>query len=281
MHESRHTYEWVMSQRVWVTDIWISDAAIIKWYAWVMSHIWISHESCDTYGSGLSCVWMGHVTHMNCLCHTYMGYVTHTWVMSHIHGLCHTYGCVMSCAWMSHVSHIGESCHIDESVTWHTLKSHVVHTYGWFTSHTCVWHTHVCDINRDTYVMSHMVYVTHMCVTPTCMWHQSWHIRHVTHMDESESRDAYGCVTSHVWMCHTHERMMSHTWMSDVIRDTQMSHVKLVSNSSTATRPLTCMSHVTHVNESCHACHLFWSARLVLCEAPSRQEYWYICVTNS
>jgi len=56
MHESCHTYEWVMS-RIW------------------MSHFTRMNESCHTYEWVISHVWMSHVTHMNESCHTY------EWVM--------------------------------------------------------------------------------------------------------------------------------------------------------------------------------------------------------
>ena len=194
--------------------------------SWVMWHIWIRpvlcmNGPCHTYELLMS--------HIHGLCHTYMGYVTHSWVMSHIHGLCHTYGCVMSCAWMSHVSHIGESCHIDESVTWHTLKSHVVHTYGWFTSHTCVWHTHVCDINRDTYVMSH-----------------TWMSQsHVTRMDVS--RHTYGCVTHMKEWCHTHGWVMWYVILRWVMWSSCQIHQLLPDPWHAWVTSHTWMSHVTHV----------------------------------
>jgi len=185
--------------------------------SWVMWHIWIRpvlcmNGPCHTYELLMS--------HIHGLCHTYMGYVTHTWVMSHIR--------------MRHVMCMDESCV----------------TYRWVMSHRWISHVTHIEIARRAHVW--MVYVTHMCVTHTCMWHQSWHIRHVTHMDESESRDAYGCVTSHVWMCHTHERMMSHTWMSDVILRWVMwsscqIHQLLPDPWHAWVTSHTWMSHVTHV----------------------------------
>ena len=57
--ESRHTYEWVMSQ-VWI--FYVTDG----------------NENCDAYEWVMSHIWMRHVSHKNKSCLTY------EWLMSHI-----------------------------------------------------------------------------------------------------------------------------------------------------------------------------------------------------
>jgi len=66
-----------------------------------MSHVTHMNESCHTYKSVMSHIWMSHVTHMNESWHTY------GWVISHMNESCHTYEWIMSHIWMRHVmSHI-------------------------------------------------------------------------------------------------------------------------------------------------------------------------------
>jgi hypothetical protein len=94
MHESCHTYEWVMSH-IRMSHVTHTNESC-NTYEWVMSHIWISHvthmnESYHTYEWVISDIRMSHVTHTNESCHTCV------WVMSHI--------------WMSHVTGISESYH--------------------------------------------------------------------------------------------------------------------------------------------------------------------------
>jgi len=247
---------------------------------------------------------MSHVTHMDKPCLVYESVMSHI-RMSHVTCMnesCHVYEWVVSRVWMSHVSHMGESCLTHEWVTSHILMSHVTHMYAWWLmwcmSHTL---THVC------------LTLSHMCVTRivahaschTCRWVRvTWRIwiSHVTHP-----------FTWNIWMCDTHGSLMSHTWMSDVIlgwviSNSYQTHLKLMWksceslvtlmwNSSTATRPLTCMSHVTlvnqtchtgneschtcewvmsHVKESCHAHQLLWH-RIYMCYELIRHD---VCVTN-
>jgi len=84
-------------------------------YAWVMSHIWMSH-----------------VTHMNESCPTY------EWVMSH--------GCMSHVLYASHVSHTNESCPTFEWVMSHTRMSHAPHmnesclTHEWVMPLICMSH---------------------------------------------------------------------------------------------------------------------------------------------
>ena len=90
---------------------------------------------------------------------------------------------------------------------------------------------------------------------------------HVTHINES--RDTYKRAMSHIWTSQvTHERVMSHKWtptiasvfeLQWVMSQEQMSHVTHMNESchtSEHPRSRQCarvaMRQVTHINESCH-----------------------------
>jgi len=114
---------------------------------WVLSHLWVSHVSCEWVVSPMkqtwyecekvclfgtdSCLWwMGFIAIMSesCLsCEWVMSFMnescrTHEWVMSHVNGSCllwkrHTmnpkvylFGTDSGLLWMSHVAHMTESC---------------------------------------------------------------------------------------------------------------------------------------------------------------------------
>jgi len=110
MHESCHTYEWVMSH-IRMSHVTHTNESCHT-YEWVMSHIWMSHvthtnESSPTYEWAMSHIRMSHVTRMNESYHTY------EWVISDIR--------------MSHVTHVSESCHTYEWVMSHAYLSHITH----------------------------------------------------------------------------------------------------------------------------------------------------------
>jgi len=110
-------------------------------WEWVMSHIWMSHVTCEWVMShrNKSCdMWMSHVTHRwqcyvrcCCLADDSWGWVTsHMWMshVSHMNESRHTYEWVMShivMLWMSHVTHVNESCHTCEWVMSHIWMSPV------------------------------------------------------------------------------------------------------------------------------------------------------------
>jgi len=132
----------------------------------------------------------------------------------------HTCEWVMSHIWMSHVTHMNESCHTSEWVMSHIWMSHVTHlneschTYEWVMSH--IWMSRVIHLNeschRCEWVMSHLRMIT---------FHVWTH--HVTRVNESWHK--YEWVMAQIWMSHgTCEGVTSRT----------------------------CMSHVTHMNESCN-----------------------------
>ena len=105
-NESCHTYEWVMSH------IWMCHNS----YKWVMSHIWMSHvtytnapTSCqhrDTNRSNTAVPWALYWMRP----HVKMRCVIYKWVMSHIYirGMWHIWIWVMSHIWMRVMSHTYE-----------------------------------------------------------------------------------------------------------------------------------------------------------------------------
>jgi len=100
VHESCHTYEWVMSH-VW------------------MSHVTCVNESCYTCEWVVSLGWMSHVTRVNESCHTCEWVMSHVW-MSHVTRVnesCHSCEWVMSHVWVSRVTRVNESCLTNECVT--------------------------------------------------------------------------------------------------------------------------------------------------------------------
>jgi len=127
MNESCHTYEWVMSH------IWMSHDSFLKKKETVQGTLWnisVSHvthinESCCTCEWVRSRIWTSHVTYTNEFCHeskdTYEWVMSHIWTshVTHMNETCRTYEWVMSYIWMSHVTCIHESCHTYEWVMSH------------------------------------------------------------------------------------------------------------------------------------------------------------------
>jgi len=131
-HESRHTYEWVVSHK-WTSHVThthveqlqcdrrnISNGESRHTYEWVMSHTRRSHvahtnESCHTYEWVMSHEWTSHVTHTH-ICQQLQcdrrdisnseSRHTHEGIISHIQ--------------ISHITHTNESCHTNERVMSHT-----------------------------------------------------------------------------------------------------------------------------------------------------------------
>jgi len=103
-HVWHHSFIWHYwaSTCLFICVTWlihISRSTSRHTYAWVTSHIWMSHgthisESRHTDEWVMAHIWISHVTQMNESCHT------DEWVMSHI--------------WMSHVTQMKESCHTYE-----------------------------------------------------------------------------------------------------------------------------------------------------------------------
>jgi len=79
----------------------------------------------------MSHMWMCHVTHMTESCHTYE-YTwrlvkAYRWWSIHMFESCHTYEWVMPHIWTSHVTHMNESCHTCEWVMSHMWMRHITH----------------------------------------------------------------------------------------------------------------------------------------------------------
>jgi len=173
------------------------------------------NESCPAYAWAMSHVWTRHVIHTYEACHTYAYATSHMW-MSHVSWW--TYWMLRD---VTHRRHMNESCH------------------------TCEW--------AYEWVMSHM-------------WMSLW-MSHVTHMNESchTCEWAYEGVMSHMWMsllwvidrCNISAPALS--WVMSRVSKRRYSakepsNVKEPTNRSHPIGSFSIMSHVTHMNESCHTC---------------------------
>jgi len=144
---------------------------------------------------------------------------------------------VISHTRISNVTHVKESHDIHECSRSHIWKSNMTHlneqchAYERVTSHTCTRNVIRMKRSHDTHewTMSHM-----------------WKSHTTTHMNEKYL--AYETVVLQTWMSHiTHRKESSHTWMSNVTHMKESRH--------THERDLSCVlkSHLTRVNEQCHA----------------------------
>jgi len=190
---------------------------------------------------------MSHVTHMNESCHTHEQVRSHTWMshITHINESCHQHEWVMSHTPMSHVTHMNESrhthvkeipeywyirpsppnnqelgyksCQTYEGVTSHPEMSHVTHMDESCHTHICsnVLHVDIYARRPLTFIHSWMSDATHM--EESCHTHE-W----VTPLTFELASGVLACESSLLsknhecvngW-CHTHERVISHTWMS-------------------------------------------------------------------
>ena len=240
-------------------------------YTWVTSHIWVSHVShmneshhtCESWNSLSTNTTNKHnkqtqqtrindVTHepsLLCLCWTnfttrtcnvFDSYVRHDslmcatgldmtcsniWIFKYSNMRSGSLTCETSCSYTCDMTH---SCVWLNPFICLTKPIHVCymkHSYVWHDAFMCVtWRIHVLD----QYYSS--IYI---CDTASLHSHK-WHCliaRHVTHMNES---------------CHTHECVMSHTWMRHVTHMHESCHTHDCLMSRICTR------HVTHMNASCH-----------------------------
>jgi len=218
---------------------------------WALLHMcYMIHQDCGT--------WRIHscdMTHIY-VRHDSFIFLLNMWDMTHLHAttasrifMIHQYGgvrriytCDMThsymCMW--HDAFIRVTCLIS---CYSSIRTWLIHI---------VWLLHVCDnIHQyDGVRRIHMCYLTHsrmwhdsfmfetrhihMCDMPhpyVCMWHDvfirvTWLIHTVDITDSPVWHNSFVCVTWNVmkWSCHTYGWVMSHIWMS----------------------------HVTHMNESCH-----------------------------
>jgi len=188
-------------------------------------------ESCHTREWVMSCIWMSRVTHINESCPTYEWVLSHIWMshVMHTSKSCHTHG-------MSHVTHINGSCHTHDD--WAHIRDHgertatymkeSCRTYEWDMSH--VWMGHVTRMNES---VTHMKTYSLWTATLTTHSNDACHMclrvmSHIcTHIHEGSRKKV-----SNMWLIHMCDSFIcvTHAWV--------MSHIG--------------MSHVTHVNESCH-----------------------------
>jgi len=158
--------------------------------------------------------------------------------VTHMSASRHKYGWTISHTWMSHVTHRRMSYQSDK----HTDVTHLSHVTRMNTS--CItWICHVTNLNLSchTYgnVMSHLrtSHVTHLSA--------SCYTYHVTCMDES--RPTYEWVMSHTGAC--------------VNRQTNRPYNSLPLLSFAGVW----VSHVTHMDESCHTFEIYHMFECVTC----------------
>jgi len=212
------------------------------------------------------CQYTSHVIHMNESCHTFEWVMSHFWMSRAF--ICRT----RVWAHTSCVAHMNESWRTCESGTSHILKSGVN--------------------TRQQQVPAHKSYHIHEWV----MAHIS--LSHGTRMHVSMSRDntcqqqvparksyrIHAWVTSNIFMSHgTHRYESCHTYIWDIvfiwICTEELEFLDLVDCGVVAFyvesaiyewfKLHICMSHVTHMNESCHTyewvmSHI-WMSRVYIC----------------
>ena len=172
---------------------------------------------------------------------------------------------------MQHISMTRDFAH-----QWHTLMTHINDTYQWHM----IWHiNHMCVIDTcGTYsyvtchirirhvtyqwIVSHMNtschiwmrHVTHECDMSHMNASCDIRMSHVAHTNESCMDSPRGILLPDLTrVTHMNKRVMSHIWMSHVTHMNASCHTYewLVSH--------TWMSHVTHMNEPCH----IWMRRVL------------------
>ena len=253
-----HKYEWV-KPRSHVTHEWVMSHTS---ESWVMPHIWISRESCHTYEWVLS-----HVTHMN-----------KSWVMSRVWTglymlMCGFVNlCFLTRIWMGRTS-------------WWELI-----VYVWRDS----WLVHICDMthgackratwHRDMTHICKLVFVTHFRNTDSQQRHDSFtcvtwliHMRDMTHdtcIRVTWLRDMtrlYGRLIVGNPFHNTGLAPNAPPQTDTVFRAARaaalqhvqaqwLSHVTRINEARHTYWWVIRMSHVTHVNSSCHLCRLSFTA---------------------
>ena len=151
---------------------------------------------------------------------------------------CHTYEWVMKHIWMSHVTHMNESCRNWTSHVMHVNGS--CHTYEWVMSH--IWmnrvkHTNVsCHTKRRVISECHSTNLTKGSQN-TNFLRALW--KYIQHSAEHSNPCRLLCTYTYEWF-------MSHIWMSHV------THMNESCHTYEWVMWHIWMSHVTHMNESCH-----------------------------
>jgi len=182
-------------------------------------------ESRNKHEQVMSHIWMSHVTHVNSseACEKSVDYLAEKfvfacgWVMSLI---CER---VMSHMWMRHVIPVNKSFHTCGWVTSHVSVDYFVENFvfacGWVMSH--MWTIRVTHVDESCRTCERVMPHVWMSHVTRIRWLIRWKFRlclwmsHVTHM--SESCHTCGWVEGYEdKVCHTHECVMPHVWMSYV-----------------------------------------------------------------
>ena len=163
------------------------------------------------------------------MAHIWMMYVTHERSISHI---CDTH---MNEAYQICVTHISHMSHISWCMS-HICVTHMSHIYVTHMSHICVTPiSHICVTPISHICVTH---ISHICVTYIIFRsrsvHEPYHIYECVTYSCSFLQYVANLLVTHMNdVCHTHEWVTSHIWMSYATH--------------------TWMIYVTHMNESPHA----------------------------
>jgi len=188
--------------------------------------------------SYVSHVWMSHVTHVNETCYFAPYYFKYTW--------------------MSYVIHVNESCPFPPRHVTHMWMSHVTHVTDASDIHdmsqTCKWHdSHSWHVSDMSLASIWQMQVTFIWMQMTCL-NESRHARHMHDVTHSHSLRQVTCI--HIKLSSNY---VKYTGMSSVI-DVNESCPLPSPTSRTCewftpnewVMSLIWMSHVSHMNESCH-----------------------------
>jgi len=228
-----------------------------SWYEWDTSNLWIRHiarmnESCRVYALAFHCVirsrlccsclpfwfeWvtskMSHVARMNESHHTC------EWVMSHV--------------WMSHVAYM--HLHLAVKLV-HACAALACH-HDMNESYQHMWMSHVTRMNESCHIhalASRCIILSRVCCSCLPSWYKRvisliW-MRDIARMNES-CRHVMSCVYTLASHCHSFVLMLlllCHPWINE-------SYDWYMNKSYCTYEWVTShiwMSHVTHMNESCH-----------------------------
>jgi len=171
--------------------------------AYTVTHM---HESCHTYETVMSHIWMVHVIHMNESCHNCFALVC-LGSRSRVHG--DTHACVMWHIWsspathmngrMSRATHVNESCHAQD------LPTNTLLLFVWALS--CAYSLH------DSFVFG--TWLIHVChTTQSCVWY-----------------DSFKCVTKLMSLARTGRAMYSYAWHDSFMCVTRLFHVRDMTHS--------------------------------------------------
>ena len=196
IHDSCHTYEWVMSPAYRAVPPQHPTSHIR------MSHVTFMNESCHTYKWVMSHIYMSHVTHMNESCHLHIAQfllIIHpvaldvalftvalgrATCLSHLRDMTHSYkwhDSFICVAWLIHMCDMTHSYVCHEScicVTWLIHMCDMTHSYVWHDSFICNIHPVALKIalkmQKCILALSRATCLSQMCdMTYSYVWHDS------------------------------------------------------------------------------------------------------------